>query len=153
MHGEEANAKACAKVLVRQWVTEWGVLDIITSDRESQLVSELLLYVWRLLGITRDPTTNYHPEHNGLQRSTDSWHHKKLVHRTPMARETTGPRDIKEMHARVDKVPRSLEPKYTGPFGLCAIRVSLSKYASNTKITDYVRFAGWTPIIRQAKLP
>ena len=45
MHGDAANTKACAKVLVRQWIARWGVPDIITSDRGSQFASNLWLEV------------------------------------------------------------------------------------------------------------
>ena len=41
MHGDAANAKACAKVLVREWLSRWGMPDIMTSDRGSQFVSDL----------------------------------------------------------------------------------------------------------------
>ena len=41
MHGDAANTKACAKVLVRQWIARWGVPDIITSDRGSQFASDI----------------------------------------------------------------------------------------------------------------
>ena len=39
--------------------------DIIISDRGSQFVSDLWLEVCNLMGIARDPTTSYHPQHNG----------------------------------------------------------------------------------------
>ena len=41
MHGDAANAKACAKVLIRRWIAMWGVPDVITSDRGPQFVSDL----------------------------------------------------------------------------------------------------------------
>ena len=65
MHGDAANTKACAKVLVRQWIARWGVPDIITSDRGSQFDSVIWLEVCRFMGIARDPTTSYHQQHNG----------------------------------------------------------------------------------------
>ena len=65
MHGDAANTKACGKVLVRQWIARWGVPDIITSDRGSQFSSDHWLEVCRFMGIARDPTTSYHPQHNG----------------------------------------------------------------------------------------
>ena len=65
MHVDAANTKACSKVLVRQWIARWGVPDIITSDRGSQFDSDLWLEVCRFVGIARDPTTSYHPQHNG----------------------------------------------------------------------------------------
>ena len=63
MHGDAANTKACAKVLVRQWIARWGVPDIIRSDCGSQFASDLWLEVCRFMGIARDPTTSYHPQH------------------------------------------------------------------------------------------
>ena len=65
MHGDAANTKACAKVLVRQWIARWGVPDIITSDRWSQFASDLWLEICRFMGIARDPSTSYHPQQNG----------------------------------------------------------------------------------------
>ena len=65
MNGDAANAKAYAKVLVREWLSRWGVPDIMTSDRGSQFVSYLWLVVCSLVGIARDPTKSYHPQHNG----------------------------------------------------------------------------------------
>ena len=65
MHGDAANAKACAKVLVREWLSRLGVPAIMTSDRGSQFVSDSWLEVCSLMGIARDPTTSYHLQHNG----------------------------------------------------------------------------------------
>ena len=56
MIGDAANANACAKVLVRQWLSRWDIPDIITSDRGSQFVSDLWLEVCSLMWIARDPT-------------------------------------------------------------------------------------------------
>ena len=74
MHGDAANTKACAKVLVRQWIARWAVPDIITSDRGSQVTSDLWLEVCRFMGTARDPTTSYHPQHNGKVE----WMHRCL---------------------------------------------------------------------------
>ena len=60
MHGEAASSKACAKM-----DRQMGVSDIITSDRGYQFTSDLWLEVCHLLGIARDPTISYHPQHNG----------------------------------------------------------------------------------------
>ena len=65
MHGDAANAKACATMLLRQWIARWGVPDIITSDRGSQFTSDLWREICQLMGIARDQTTSYHPQHNG----------------------------------------------------------------------------------------
>ena len=65
IRGEAANANSCTKVLVRQTITRWGVPDIMTPGGESQFVSDLWLEVCHWMGIARDPTTIYHPQHNG----------------------------------------------------------------------------------------
>ena len=65
MHGDAANARACAKVLIRRWIAMWGVPDVITSDRGAQFVSELWIEMCKLMGIARNTTTSYHPQHNG----------------------------------------------------------------------------------------
>ena len=68
MHGDAANAKACAKVLVRDWIARWGVPDVITSDHVAHFASDLWLETCSLMGISRDTTTSYHPKHNGKIR-------------------------------------------------------------------------------------
>ena len=65
MHGDAANARACAKELIRRWIAMWGVPDVITSDRGAQFVSELWIEMCKLMGIARNTTTSYHPQHNG----------------------------------------------------------------------------------------
>ena len=65
MHGDAANAKACAKVLIRRWIAMWGVPDVITSDRGPQFVSDMWIEMCQLMGIARNATTSYHPQHNG----------------------------------------------------------------------------------------
>ena len=42
----------------------WGVPDVITSDRGAQFVSELWIEMGKLMGIARNTTTSYHPQHN-----------------------------------------------------------------------------------------
>ena len=43
----------------------WGVPDVITSDRGPQFVSDLWIEMCQLMGIARNATTSYHPQHNG----------------------------------------------------------------------------------------
>ena len=50
---------------MREWHSRWGMPYIMTSDRGSQFVSDMSLEVCSLMGIARDPTTSYHPQHNG----------------------------------------------------------------------------------------
>ena len=65
MHSDAANATACAMVLVREWLARWGIPDLITSYRGPQFVSDLWLKMCKIMGIARNPTTSYHPQHNG----------------------------------------------------------------------------------------
>ena len=65
MYGDAANAKACAKVLIRRWVAMWGVPDVISSDRGPQFVSDMWIEMCQLMGIARNATTSYHTLHNG----------------------------------------------------------------------------------------
>ena len=69
--GDAASAQACAKIIVREWVPRYGVPDVITSDRGAQFTSGLWMYMCRLMGLMRDTTTAYHPQHNG---KIESWH-------------------------------------------------------------------------------
>ena len=70
---------------VREWLSRWGVPDIITSDRGSQFVSDLWLEVCNLMGIARDPTTSYHHQHNGkierMHRRLKNYLHARLLGR------------------------------------------------------------------------
>ena len=65
MHGDAANAAAYANVLKRRWIAMWGVPDVITSDRGPQFGSDLWIEICQLMGIARNATTSYHPQHNG----------------------------------------------------------------------------------------
>jgi len=69
--GDAASAQASAKRLVREWIPRFGVPDLVTSDRGSQFTSELWSSMCRLMGIMRDTTTAYHPQHNG---NIERWH-------------------------------------------------------------------------------
>ena len=64
MHGNAANAKACANILIRRWIAMWGVPDDITSDRGPQYVSDLWIEMCHLMGIAGNATPSYHPQHN-----------------------------------------------------------------------------------------
>ena len=60
IHGDAANARACAKVLTRRWMAMGGggVPDVITSDRGPQFVSDLWIEMCKLMGIARNTTTS-----------------------------------------------------------------------------------------------
>ena len=65
MHGDAANARTCAQVLIRRWIAIWGVPDVNTSDRGPQFVSDMWIEMCQLMGIARNATTSYHPQHKG----------------------------------------------------------------------------------------
>ena len=64
-YGDAANSIACARLLIRQWISRWGVPDVIMSDRGTQFVSDLWREICQLMGRTRDRTSNNHPQHYG----------------------------------------------------------------------------------------
>ena len=69
--GDAASAQACAKIIIREWIPRFGVPEVITTDRGSQFKSDLWISLCRLMGIHRDMTTAYHPQHNG---KLERWH-------------------------------------------------------------------------------
>ena len=69
--GDATSASACAKLIVREWIPRFGVPDIVTSDRGSQFTSALWISLCNLMGIKRNITTAYHPQHNG---KIERWH-------------------------------------------------------------------------------
>ena len=50
MYGNAVNSKACARMLIRQWISRWGVHNVITSDRGAQFVSDLWRKICQLMG-------------------------------------------------------------------------------------------------------
>ena len=49
MHGDAANARACAKVLRRRWIAMRGVSDVITSDRGPHFVPDMWIEMCKLM--------------------------------------------------------------------------------------------------------
>jgi len=60
------SAAECAKVLLRDWISRFGVPSRITSDRGSQFTSSIWISLCNLLGIAHSRTTAYHPQSNGM---------------------------------------------------------------------------------------
>ena len=62
----DATTSACARALITNWISRFGLLMDITSDHGPQLTSELWPAVAQLLGTHIHCTTAYHPQANGL---------------------------------------------------------------------------------------
>ena len=64
----DTYAATCAQVLVKPWISRFGVPMHITSDRGTQFTSQLWVFMWRsLLGTQLHQTKAYHPQSNGLE--------------------------------------------------------------------------------------
>ena len=63
---QSITAKSCALVLLRHWISRFGVPASIVTDRGRQFTSGLWDELCRLLGISHSLTTSYHPQSNGM---------------------------------------------------------------------------------------
>ena len=62
----DSTTETCARVLIRHWISRFGVPDDITSDRGPQFTSHMWSELNQLLGISTSNTTAYRPQANGL---------------------------------------------------------------------------------------
>ena len=62
----DISAKTCAKALLRHWVARFGTPDSIVTDRGRQFTSDLWAELLLLLGVSKNLTTAYHPQANGM---------------------------------------------------------------------------------------
>lgn len=63
---KETSTKDCARALVTNWISRYGVPNDITSDRGPQFTSNLWTEIARGLGMQIHRTTAYHPQANGM---------------------------------------------------------------------------------------
>jgi cleavage and polyadenylation specificity factor subunit 1 len=80
-----ATATTCVRALIRHWISRFGVPADITSDRGPQFTSALWSELQRLLGISANHTTAFHPQANGLIERL----HRQL--KAAIKARTTGP--------------------------------------------------------------
>ncbi|XP_066950815.1 uncharacterized protein [Macrobrachium rosenbergii] len=66
----EASTSACAEALLSSWISRFGVLDDITTDRGLAFLSELWVSLARLMGTTLHSTMAYNPAANGMVEKT-----------------------------------------------------------------------------------
>ena len=64
----EITARSVAKVVLKQWVARYGILDQIHSDQGLQFTSEMFRGLMGLLGITKTTTPAYNPRLNKVER-------------------------------------------------------------------------------------
>lgn len=62
----DMTANTVAKALVANYVSRFGVPDVMTTDRGRQFESELFRQLTSLLGVNRIRTSSYHPQANGM---------------------------------------------------------------------------------------
>ena len=62
----DISAKTAARTFVAHWVANFGVPDVVTTDRGAQFESSLFHELTCLLGTKRVQTTAYHPQSNGM---------------------------------------------------------------------------------------
>ena len=59
------RATTCARVLVKNWICQYGVPDSIHSDQGKNIESQVFEEMCHLLNINKTRSTAYHPEGNG----------------------------------------------------------------------------------------
>ncbi|XP_064462625.1 uncharacterized protein LOC135373336 [Ornithodoros turicata] len=62
----DATASTVAAALVTTWISRFGKLSVVTTDRDRQFKSALFAALTNSLGTKRIRTTAYHPASNGL---------------------------------------------------------------------------------------
>ncbi len=63
---KEMTADSCARALLDNWISRFGVPEIISSDRGRQFISKLWDQMSCLFGFKHSPTISYHPQANGM---------------------------------------------------------------------------------------
>ncbi len=63
---QDIAAASCADALIAGWISRYGVLVQLTSDRGTQFTSAILDALCQQLGIQHQPTTAFRPQANGM---------------------------------------------------------------------------------------
>jgi transposase InsO family protein len=62
----ETDTFTCARALIANWISRFGVPTDISSDRGAQFTSQLWSSIAQLLGVQLHHTTAFHPQSNGM---------------------------------------------------------------------------------------
>ncbi len=62
----DMTAETCSRALLEHWISRFGVMSSLTSDRGAQFTSHLWQQLMHLLGTKHINTTAYHPQANGM---------------------------------------------------------------------------------------
>jgi len=62
----DIEAKTVAETVLREWISRFGVPEVITTDRGTQFESKLFADMNKLLGTRRIFTSSYNPRANGM---------------------------------------------------------------------------------------
>ena len=63
---EDQTSETLAKLLVDHVICRHGIPECLVSDRGPNLLSSLMDYVYKIMGIHKQSTTAYHPQTDGL---------------------------------------------------------------------------------------
>lgn len=63
---EDIESKTIARIFVQEYISRFGVPNVITTDQGTQFESRLFKELMQLLGSRRIRTSPYHPKANGL---------------------------------------------------------------------------------------
>ncbi|KAF2347963.1 Integrase catalytic core [Trinorchestia longiramus] len=176
----DTSASSVAIAFMSGWISRFGVpLEVIT-DRGAQFESELFSNLSSLLGFHHVRTTSYHPQSNGLverlHRTLKTAIMAQLLqtflsemqsidfrqcsegtcHSSPPSYVPPDLQTCDKMWMRVDRVRKSLEAPYTGPFEVLRRSPKLSPLSFPRETTvsiDRLKPAYIAPTIKQLPNP
>ena len=62
----DATATTCCRAFIRSWISRFGILDEVITDRDAQFTGQQWREMMENLGISHTTTTAFHPQSNGL---------------------------------------------------------------------------------------
>ncbi|XP_045453892.1 uncharacterized protein K02A2.6-like [Melitaea cinxia] len=68
---DDITAETVAEAIYKHWIVRFGCPSTLTSDQGRQFESQLFNNLMKIMGITKNRTTPYHPHSNGI---VERWH-------------------------------------------------------------------------------